>query len=205
MVRIALFGSNGSPVYDSDALLGFLQSYPATVTRTQLDMTPLTSQVLASYDVIVLDQLVRTYTTDEAGAMEAWVSAGGGLLSLTGFVNTPDPDVTRADSLLAPFGGQYLTQLLEYPGVATITDFAPSPVTTGLQALPFAGGYGCQVVSPWTAIAFDTGTPIGMISVHGNGRVYMWGDEWVEYSMEFGSTDAQRFWQNAIDWLTHRI
>ncbi len=72
------------------------------------------------------------------------------------------------------------------------------------SALLVSRGFGCQVVSPWTAFAFDTGTPIGMISDHGSGRVYMWGDEWVEYSMNFGNNVTQ-FWQNAIDWLTHRI
>jgi hypothetical protein len=203
-LRIALFGASGSPAYDSSALVNFLQAYPATVTRTQVDGEPLTSDVLASFDVIILDRLLRTYTADEASAMQAWVKQGGGLLSLTGFYNSPDPDVTRPNSLLAPLGGQYLSQLFATQGTDTITDFVPGPVTTGIQMLPFAGGYGCQVEPPWTTYAFDADIPVGMFEDYGNGRVDMWGDEWVEYSMEWPSSDAQVFWQNAIDWLLHR-
>jgi hypothetical protein len=182
-----------------------LQAYPATVTRTQTDTsTPLTPAFLSSFDVIIFDQIQRAYSTEEASAMEAWVSQGGGVLSLTGFNNLPS-DVAFPNSLLAPFGGQYLSQLLVPTGVATIGMFAASPVTTGIAALPFAGGYGVSVQGTWTAVAFlDPATPVAMISEHGKGRLYMWGDEWVEYSMEWGITDAQRFWQNGIDWLTHR-
>jgi hypothetical protein len=181
-----------------------LQAYPATVTRTQTDTaTPVTPAFLASFDVIILDKLQRTYSSEEASAMEAWVRAGGGVLSMTGFANSVDPDITAPNSLLAPFGGQYIPPLLESSSLVTITDFSPSPVTTTVFALPFAGGYAVQPQPGWTVTAYDTGTPIAMIGEHGGGRIYMWGDEWVEYSMEWGN-NVQAFWQNGIDWLTHR-
>jgi hypothetical protein len=181
-----------------------LHGYPATLTRAQTDAaTPLTAAFLAAFDVVIFDRMQRTYTPEEASAIEAWVRAGGGVLSMTGFANAVDPDITAPNSLLAPFGGQYVPPLLEGSSIVTITDFVPSPVTTNIAALPFAGGYAVQVQPGWTVVAYDTGTPIAMIAEHGGGRIYMWGDEWVEYSMEWGN-NVQAFWQDGIDWLTHR-
>ena len=166
-VRIALFGSPG--LEDESELLQFLSTY-GSVTRTQIDGAPLTSRVLTGFDVVLLDQLVREYSSVEATAFVSWIGSGGAVLSLTGYVNAPS-DWTRPNSLLSQLDAVYESGLI----VA-----GPAP----------------QVVS-----SFEP-HPLGAARQYGSGRVYMWGDEWVEYTSSFESSpDTRRFWTNAMAWL----
>ena len=76
--------------------------------QTTADM-PLTADALQPFDVIVLDLLPRDYTADEAAIFAAWVSAGGGVASMSGYHNDTSQD-WRANSLLAPLGIAYSGQ-----------------------------------------------------------------------------------------------
>ena len=208
--RVAFFGQTG--YQGEDGLLALLQNYPASVTRTQNDAAPVTVSLLESFDVVVLDMLTRSYSSDEAAAMAAWVRGGGGLLSLTGY-NNADTDWTRPNSILASLSVGYgPTLVLNGSSVSYITDFAAHPVTTGVSVLPFWGGYNVfsRTMGGTALVAFGP-APVGGVAMvaegageFGKGRVYLWGDEWVEFSSVWPGTDSARFWTNAIDWLTHR-
>ena len=156
---------------------------------------------------MILDALERSFAATEAAAFAAWIHGGGSVMSLSGFTGT-DPDWSRPNSLLADLPIQYVSGLLPTPP-GVVTDFASHPVTTGLHDVTFLGGY--QVVlngqcdGATQDVALFNGAPVGAACDHGSGRVYLWGDEWVEYSSQWtSSTDVQQFWQDAIDWLSHK-
>jgi hypothetical protein len=203
LLSIGFLGDPG--VYDENALSAFLAGYPAQVTRVA-DPSPLTPGVLAAFDVVVLDQLPHVFDASEAATLASWVHAGGALLSLTGFANTTT-DADLPNSLLADLPMNYGSTFVALtPAPGFVTSFATSPATSGLHNVPFWGGHQITLRAtcdgPTQAVAFLEGGPVGAICNHGAGRVYLWGDEWVEYSREWTSaTDAQAFWQAAIDWL----
>src|SRR5436305_6089556 len=86
-LHIALVGDVGAfPENMLDALL----ASRATVERIAAsgDGAPLDAARLSGFEVLILDQPSRHYSADEASTFAAWVSAGGGAFSMTGFVNT---------------------------------------------------------------------------------------------------------------------
>ncbi len=90
-----------------------------------------------------------------------------------------------------------------------MTDFATHPLTTGLANVPFCGGYGVpfggSCDGPTLSIADIDGGSVAAACDEGLGRVYIWGDDWVEYPETWDAgQDTQQFWQDAIDWLAHR-
>jgi hypothetical protein len=206
-LRIVFFGPGGT--YDEDALQAFLQAYPATVTRLATNSSPVSAAMLAQYDVVILDQVARSFDPSEAAVLAAWVQAGGSVMSLCGFANSAS-DWQQPDSLLADLPLQFNSTLylatLPNGCPGDVTDIAMYPVTAGLHAVPFCGGFGVTVAGACDPIAFVQGSPVGAVCEQGAGRVYLWGDEWVEYSSTWvPGMDTQQFWQDAIDWLTHKI
>jgi hypothetical protein len=203
---VAIFGAPG--LQDGSAWLGFLRDYPLAVTRIDMISSHLNDRTLAAFDIVILDRLSRNFDADEASALEAWVRGGGSVMSMTGYVNGNE-DVDRANSLLAKLPILYLPGLLEHQSFAQVSTFTPHPTTTGLGHLPFFGGYRVELVGtcdgPSHVVATIDSTPVGVACQHGAGRVYVWGDEWVEYSSQWApSADAPKFWKNVMDWLTHQ-
>jgi hypothetical protein len=202
-LAIAFLGTSGA--FDEDRLLAFLTAYPAQVTRLS-DAPALTQSTLTGVDILVLDQLSRTFDSGEAATLATWVEEGGAVLSLTGFNNT-STDAAMPDSLLADLPLGYAPSFVGLtPAISYATTFAPSAVTAGLSAVPFWGGHAVVAQSACEGSMQDVasleGTTVGAICVQGAGRIYLWGDEWVEYSSQWtASTDTQAFWQDAIDWL----
>jgi hypothetical protein len=203
-LRVVFFGTRGS--YDESALISFLQSYPATVSRLATNSSPVTGSLLTAYDVVILDQLSRSFDSSEADALRGWVHGGGAVLSLTGFVNDSQ-DAALPNSLLAGFPLSFASAFVALtPAPVSVSSFARSPVTVGLNNVPFWGGHQVTISGSCDgatqAIAFEEGGAVGAICQHGAGRLYLWGDEWVEFSSQWTTaTDAQLFWQDAIAWL----
>jgi len=203
-LHITFFGNGGA--YPETSLDAFLASN-ATVARIQTSATDaaLAAGDLAGVDVVILDQLPRDFTADEAQTLATWVAAGGGLFSMSGYTGGSS-DVTRPDSLLAPYGIQYGTFFGSSINVAAIT---PHPTMTHVDFIHFYGGF--SVVADADA---GTTTIIGMLDAtnaglvarsYGSGRVVVWGDEWIEYDSEFSTNPSnQRFWDNTIAWLAGR-
>jgi hypothetical protein len=201
LLRLALVGDAGA---HSEALLEGFLAESATVTRIQDSSTPvspLDATALAGFDVLVLEHLTRAYSPAEADAVFAWVSAGGGLLSLTGYSISPAEE-QRPNGLLAPFGIQYTDQASECVP-APIPDTG-SPVTAGVGHLEFCNGYHVsdagQVGGTDLTLASSTGAPILISQERDLGRVLVWGDDWIAFDDQFDADD-QRFWQQALLWL----
>lgn len=210
-LRILLLGDTGEN--ESDSFQSWLQEQGAgrwTRDHTRPELGVLTASQLSDYDVVILDRLVRGYSDAEASALEQWVSDGGGVISLSGYANQI-ADRTRPNSLLRPFGLRYpdTGPRLEGP----VTMFGDHPTAAGLSSLTFAGGYsvGRRVEARGidaTEVAFVEGRTrwtVGLASNYGQGRVFLWGDDWVEYNTEWmdDRSDARVFWINVLGWTAH--
>jgi len=205
-MSVAILGARG--IYDETVWLAFLRDYPLAVTRIDLISAHLDDRTFAGFDIVILDHLTRTFDADEAAALASWVHAGGSLIALAGFVND-SADVQPPSSLLAALPIRYTPGLIALDVLTHISDFSAHPTTAGLASVPFFGGYHVALTGTCDGdtqvIASLDRDPVAAACQHGAGRVYVWGDEWVDYSSQWdGKTDAPRFWKNAIDWLTHR-
>ena len=167
----------------------------------------LTPQLLAKYQVIVAQDVHKNhvYAADEILALQNWVKAGGGFMTLIGY--SPPGDTTNVNLLLAPFGMSYGNKgiLPRLNGATTvpISEWTPHPIDQGVTAVGVNDGYEPQGAG--TVIAKGGGFNVGLAQDVLPGHVFAWGDEWISYNSEW--TDhpdyqVQLFWVNAIKWLT---
>ncbi|HEY6878864.1 MAG TPA: hypothetical protein VI299_12630 [Polyangiales bacterium] len=172
----------------------------------ELGDATLTPQLLAKYQLIVAQDLhnLDAYSPQELDALEAWVRAGGGLLTLIGYAK-PD-ERTNANAILARFGIDYgAMPILPRSGQATVPvrDWVPHPVTEGVTAVGVDNGY--PVEGAGSALASEAGYTLLRAAPIGEGHVLAWGDEWITYDSEWqngGSYQVERLWLNMIKWLT---
>lgn len=201
----------GSSVYEGrdTAFAAWLDERGGRVE--ELRENTLTPEVLAQFDVIVVqDVKPRAYDADETAALDAWVRAGGGLFTLTAYT---DEGSANVNGLLEPYGVRYDDGLVAFSGPTLAVQIEPHPVTEMVDAVGVAGAY--QVSGDGDVIAraprtvLDTlgnGTyvPVGRALEHGQGRLIVWGDEWITFNSEWVTRDdfqVERFWQNALLWL----
>jgi hypothetical protein len=193
-------GMLGNPGRDGASdFQGWLAETAADVQRVGID-EPLTADALRAFDVVVFEFLTRDYTAEEAAAFSAWVAAGGGVVSMTGWDFHPLDD-WHSNSLLAPLGVAYVGSLLNGP----VTDLVPHPITSGLKPVVFDGGFAISDLggeaSTRTPIAFLLGNvPVGYVIQMGTGRAFVWGDEWIEYTSE--ASFQPRLWMQVLAWIS---
>jgi hypothetical protein len=163
----------------------------------------LTSELLAGYQVIVVQDIRgRTYSAAEVTALQNWIEAGGGLMTLIGYGDSTER--TNVNTLLAPSGIQYDSAAI-LPGSPTIpvTTWNTHPVADMITQVGVDNGY--EVVGAGTVIAQEGGFDLLRGNSLGAGKVLVWGDEWITYDSEWEGHpeyQLQRFWLNAIKWLT---
>lgn len=171
---------------------------------TDLGDAVLTNALLAPFQVIVVQDIRgRTYSGAEVDALEAWVQAGGGLMTLIGY---GDPDErTNVNRLLEPSGIQYdSAQILHgQPLSLPITMWETHPVSDMITQVGIDNGY--EVTGGGTVLAREMGYDVLRVTTLGSGHVLVWGDEWITYDSEWEGRpefQVERFWLNAIKWLT---
>ncbi|WP_437294390.1 hypothetical protein [Sorangium sp. So ce426] len=168
----------------------------------------LTAEELAKHQVIVIQDVSdigRTYSEAEVEALRDWISKGGGLMTLIGYGQTRERE--NVNTLLAPLGVSYdAAQILPRRGGATvpITEWSGEhPVLDGIEAVGVDTGY--PVVGEGTTLATGDGHDVLKALEVGDGRVLVWGDEWITYNSEWvdhPEYQVERFWLNAIKWMT---
>ncbi len=201
-LRIGILGSAGT--FGSSNFTAWLNSKGTVVTRISGDDADnITAAILANYDVIILDALTRTYNESEGQALYDFVEAGGGVMSMTGYgASTPDWD--NPNSLLAKFGLAYDGSL--YSGPVTMFDES-HPIVAGLTSVTFSGGRIITEIENVTAgtnttVATLAAGDVGVVQELGAGRVFVWGDEWIEFDSEWSSMpQIPLFWANILGWL----
>jgi hypothetical protein len=201
-LNIGIFGNPGANA--SSNFQQWLEMSGTSVQRIQTTAgVTITAATVQPFDVIVLDWLTRDYTSAEAAVLSAFVSAGGGVASMSGYNGTSDD--WRANSLLAPLGVAYGGPLLNGP----VTSFAAHPMTAGLTSVTFAGGYGISdlggAASTRTPIASlpQAGVNAGYAIQMGAGRAFVWGDEWIEFDSEWSALpEIKQFWVQVFAWIS---
>jgi hypothetical protein len=198
-LRIGVIGNPGTLA--SSSFQAWLAARGTAVTRFGTDAAPLTAEMLAMFDVVILDRLVRDYTAEEAATLRAFVEAGGGVMVMTGYTGGGE-DYTRPNTLLAPFGVGYVGGLHNGP----ITDFVAHPLTAGLSSVTFLGGYLIDdMMGTGTVVARLDGGTAGLALEVGGGRVFVWGDEWIEFDSEWSTMPMiTELWTNVFAWLGPR-
>jgi hypothetical protein len=188
-------------------------------TRSDFGAVDLGTQVLsdaliAPYDVIVAQDLStkggvfgglggKGYDATEVAALQAWISGGGGLMTLAGY---EDPySVGNVNTLLAPLGMSYGTsQILQNSGsTVPVGGWILHPATDGVSLIGVGNGY--EVFGPGSMIANQAGYDVLQAHTVGSGRVLMWADEWITYDTEWTSNpqyQVELFWLNIIKWLS---
>lgn len=203
LLEIGILGNPGA--YDGSDFEQWLVTSGAGLHRIQTTTgEPITEATLEPFDVVVLDWLPRDYTASEAATFAAWVAAGGGVVSMSGWDNVITDD-WHPNSLLAPLGVAYSGPLLSGP----VTDFAPHPITAGVSSVVFEGGYGISDLggeaSTRTPIAFlpseGGDVSVGYAIKLGAGRAFVWGDEWIEFTSK-GAMFPPQLWVQAFAWIS---
>ncbi len=241
--RVAHYGAN------SDSTDAF-QAYLNTKSNARMTLLPtrttITAELLASYDVVLLQALEDSeyigfwsYGPDEVSALADWVRAGNALIVLTGYGGNPD-EVDPANQLLAFAGISYGKgdSFASCPDNFCYCTDSSIPFTgwtpgafLGAHLTAPNGGTGAVGVfhgrplscvetpadGPCQVVASDPQAgPVGVAKQVGKGRVFVWSDEWVTYTSQWGGMsthgadcnghtaaelyDVPQFWYNVIHW-----
>lgn len=168
----------------------------------RIDPAVVDATVLGDYDVVILDQLTREYTAAESMAFETWVTGGGGLMAMTGHTANPTSAQQWPNGILGPMGLEYQGALLNGP----VTDFEAHPIAAGLTSVTFLGGFEVVGTNPGESDVVATlpaGVPAAMAQERGDGKLFVWGDEWIEYDSEWSSMpEITQLWVNIFEWIT---
>lgn len=194
-LNIGVLGSPGPLA--SSSFQAWLEGRGTSVARFGEDGSTLSTDVLVPFDVVILDRLPREYTAEEAGVLLAFVEGGGGVIAMTG--HDGSADLPRANTLLAPFEVAYVPGLITEP----VEDWTAHPISMGISSVTFRGGY--AISSSDTDIARIGGMPVGVVLERGDGRAFIWGDEWIEYDSEWTTMPMiQQLWANMLGWVGPR-
>ncbi|WP_437828683.1 hypothetical protein [Sorangium sp. So ce1153] len=205
-LRIATLGEPGR-WGDGDVFEAWLNKRSIN-GAVDLNDAELTAEELSKHQVIVVQDVSvigRAYSSAEVEALSDWIAKGGGLMTLIGY---GDPDEREnVNTLLEPLGVGYdEQQILPRQGGSTIpiTEWGGAhPVLDGIQAVGVDTGY--PVAGEGTTLATGDGYDVLKALESGDGRVLVWGDEWITYNSEWvehPDYQVERFWLNAIKWLT---
>jgi len=202
-LNIGILGNPGSN--SSSNFQMWLEGRGTNVQRIQTTPdVPLTADALHPFDVVVIDLPPREYTADEATIFGAWVKAGGGVASMSGYHDDTSQD-WRANSLFSQIGVAYSGDRIWGP----VTQFAAHPITAGLTSVTFTGGYpvadlgGAGVRTPIAFIPSNGNQVAVAYAVEvGSGRAFVWGDEWIEFDSEWSSQpQIPKLWLQVFSWI----
>ena len=201
-LNIALVGNQGAN--PSAEFQAWLEAQGTQVDRISTNPNELLDKAtLNKYDIIVLDYLVRGYTPDEAMTTQTWVEAGGGLMAMTGFTNQQFA-ADRPNTLIKPMGLSYNTSKGFFSG--PVTQFVAHPITMGLTSISFFGGLYVDIVQDGVGVNKTIMTlpqgPVGVVQERKNGRLFIFGDEWVEFDSEWKNIpQIKQFWVQTLSYL----
>ncbi len=208
-LSIGILGATGyAPTSNFEA---WLTANGTSVTRTLLQNQPgvVTDELLADYDLVIIDRIERGLDDAEAQAIEDFVKVDGhGMVTLIGYNfdnNNPVPEVDRANTVVAPFGLAYQGGYLHDDFGVTPTFDQGHPIGMGLLDVNYIGGVApADLEDQGTSAIFAT-VPMGDAGIAHEtatgGRVVMWGDEWVTFDSDWvGFADVELFWTNVLAW-----
>lgn len=180
-----------------------------------LEDQELTAESLKKFQVVVvlhagtqpIDQNGITpahhaFSEAETSAFEAWVRGGGGVMTTIGYTPNEAQEVENVNLLLAKLGMGYSSRKLDLSG--NVQSWVEHPVTDGITNI-FTNN-GVEPDGPLgTTIAHGGDRVALQVAEAGDGRIAVWGDEWITYDSEWADVKGQQvehFWLNLLKWLS---
>jgi hypothetical protein len=179
---------------------------------------PLTPELLNNYDVLIIQDTESgvkgqpqseewSFTPDEIQAVQDWVNAGGGLITLQGYSAT-NTEMNGVNQLLQFSGIQYISPGIDIFGADDGTNYchggseAVSQWVTGspiADALTFhvrgVGAFHGWAINPGDATVFlnaQDGVHVGGAAKNvGAGAVVVYNDEWITYTSQWSDSSVQ--------------
>jgi hypothetical protein len=144
----------------------------------------------------------HAFSDAEAAAFAAWVENGGGVMTTIGYYGDEAQEVVNVNRLLAPAGLGYSTTRLELTNF--VQRWESHPVTMGVTNI-FTDN-GVEPDGTGTDVAWGGEDRVALeVKQVQNGRVVVWGDEWITYDSEWEDVRDQQvelFWLNVLKWLS---
>ena len=215
-INIAEFGKTGTfgAVQGQDGSTAFqqwLNSKSTAVVDVYDTRTTLTPELLAKYQVVILQDLTNTvaygaqsdfwtYSSDEVKAVSDWVNSGGSIISLTGYFSDNAYETGPTNQLLAFSGISYnpddIMGSCPSPGLCycwggsiPITGWnTAEPMTTGIRSIGALRGRSISAPADATIFATFDGKNVAVGAKVGKGRVFAFADEWVTYNSQWNDT-----------------
>ena len=202
-------------------------------TRPTLDAT-----FLAQYDVLIIQWLVDgvsgengsgywTFSADEIQALDTWVKAGGGLITLSGY-DAQSQEVTPLNQIV-----QGTTDMsygtADVLGTVSASNYClgeSDPLGGWVQSTPLGknvtevGAFHGRPITAGAKATVDCTDGTNVYAAHedvGQGHVFAYADEWVTYTSQWFGIDAggncadasanvvyqvPQFWYNAISYAS---
>jgi hypothetical protein len=205
IASIGLPGHYGIAGDDTTAFTDWLTTKSTASVAMYTSQPTLTADFLSQYDVLIIQWLTDsntgpywTFSTDEISALETWVQAGGGLITLSGY-DSNSQEVTPLNQLLSFTDISYNpdTVLGTCPGSLCycwgnsipLGGWAPSPLGAHVQQI---GAFDGRSIQPGSATVDCSDPSSGLTyAVHetvGQGRIVAYTDEWITYSSQWLGT-----------------
>ena len=213
-----------------------------TQSSAQVDMytarPTLNAEFLNKYDVLIIQWLVDgisgengtgywTFTSVETDALAAWVKAGGGLITLSGY-DAQAQEVTPLNQLVqATTDMSYgMADVLGTVSTANYCLGESDPLGGWVQSTPLGkhieevGAFHGRPINPGPKAVVDCTDGTNVYAAHedvGDGHVFAYTDEWVTYTSQWFGIDAggscvdasadtvyqvPQFWYNAITYAS---
>lgn len=193
-IHIGFFGEIASDAgQDTASFDAWLieRSGQVPIKRLAADET-LTAEWLASLQVLIIGGMQEraaaggAFTAEEIAAFDDWVrNRGGGVMTLSGYTATSD-DAQPTNELLANTGLGYDLGTVQEQGVigeaappVWLNDIAAPDHPTVDQVTEIGVYYGYPVEGDGTVILQGEGYDLAMAKQVGNGRVFVFADEWI--------------------------
>jgi len=157
--------TDGDDLYvNYSTLAGMLPGWG--INATQVATGPLTANLLAGYDILVLIDAESAYSAQELTDIQNWIAGGGKLLMIGEHWGAFNP--TANNQVIAP----YNIQFIDIAGTSGAINFAAHPVTAGLNQISWAAGDALSVNAPANSLAWDASNYNG-IAVNESGIVVL--------------------------------
>jgi hypothetical protein len=183
---------------------------------TELADDELTAERLAKFQIIVVLHADTTevsnkdvvapahhaFSDAEVDVFDGWVRGGGGVMTTIGYTNNEASEVLNVNKLLSKLGMGYSTSKLDLGGM--VQTWNPHPLSDGITQVKTDNGVEPDTTGGETVAR--GGEKIALqVKQAEDGRVAIWGDEWITYDSEWVDTDGQQvehFWLNLLKWLS---
>jgi len=182
---------------DDDSLLGNYLNLFQLLTANgfvvdELKTGPITSTVLADYDILVLPDPEMDFSLSEIAEIQEWVEEGGALVII------PDGGYPMTlNALMAPYGVQMTGG---YGGYGITTNITPHPITQGVGSIYVDWVREISVTLPSTLLAW-TAELIPFLSTTDSGEVVVLSDSNIMDNYGLAMADNMQLMLNLFNWV----